>query len=463
MFKINKTIRYLMFIFKMFIFCIILTANDISQASDLNQPKKNDTYDIVFCDLKQLLTLCIDLDQKYDIKINLLNDPYRIILNFDQIIKISKNSLHKINIKTNLINKIRFGYPTKSISRLVIELDQPATFSEFVYETDLINNKTIKLRMEMIKVSRASFEIAKHVLSKNNGNILDLNNNYKDKFDYKAEIINLPTLRPKKITNKINLYKTEIFNLPKLKPNKIYNIKKHNIKNIKKNKDKYIVFIDPGHGGRDPGAIGTLGTYEKKITLQASLELAKYLKKTNKITPILSRTTDIYLPLRKRVKLAKINKADIFISLHADASRNHAANGISVFSLSDKASDKEAKMIADKENAADMIPGIKTNIDDPIVLGTLINMFQRKAMNDSAFLARNIITNLKKTKLAINRGHRFAGFTVLKAHNIPSVLIEIGFISNLKEEKKMLNKVYLKNLSKNLTIAIENYFSKLNN
>jgi len=194
--------------------------------------------------------------------------------------------------------------------------------------------------------------------------------------------------------------------------------------------------------------------------LQVSLELAKALKKTNKITPILSRTTDTYLPLRKRIKLAKINKADIFISLHADASKNIAAKGVSVFSLSDKASDKEAKMIAEKENAVDIISGIDSDITDPVIFGTLIKMFQRQAMNDSAFLARNIIMNLEKTKLAINRGHRFAGFAVLKAHDIPSVLIEIGFISNREEEKKMLNKKYLQNLSKNLTIAIVKYFLK---
>ena len=174
----------------------------------------------------------------------------------------------------------------------------------------------------------------------------------------------------------------------------------------------------------------------------------------------MSRTTDIYLPLRKRINLAKINKADIFISLHADASKNIAANGISVFSLSDQASDKEAKMIAEKENAVDIIPGISSEISDPIIFGTLIKMIQRQAMNDSAFLARNIIMNLKKTKLAINRGHRFAGFAVLKAYDIPSILIEIGFISNIEEEKKMLNKKYLENLSKNLTIAIVKYLLK---
>ena len=441
MIKISKTSIYLICFFNFFLFFTIITANNKSKANELIQSKQHSNYDIVFCKSKNITSICINFDKQYDLDLKLLKEPYRIVLNFDKIIKISKYSIKKMNVKTDLIKQIRFGYPTRSLSRLVIELDQPAIISEFFYKKD-INNKIINLQMGITRASEASFSIAKHVLSQNNGNILNLNdndnNNKKKILDYE---------------NKINTF-------PKLRPKKIIDLKKYDNKIQKEKKDNYVVFIDPGHGGRDPGAIGTLGTLEKDITLKVSLELAKALKKTNKINPILSRTTDIYLPLRKRINLAKINKADIFISLHADASKNIAANGISVFSLSDQASDKEAEMIAEKENAVDIIPGISSEISDPIIFGTLIKMIQRQAMNDSAFLARNIIMNLKKTKLAINRGHRFAGFAVLKAYDIPSILIEIGFISNIEEEKKMLNKKYLENLSKNLTIAIVKYLLK---
>ena len=439
MIKISKTSIYLICFFNFFLFFTIITANNKSEANELIQSKQHSNYDIVFCKSKNITSICINFDKQYDLDLKLLKEPYRIVLNFDKIIKISKYSIKKMNVKTDLIKQIRFGYPTRSLSRLVIELDQPAIISEFFYKKD-INNKITNLQMEITRASEASFSIAKHVLSQNNGNILNLNDN-----DNKKKILDYE--------NKINTF-------PKLRPKKIIDLKKYDNKIQKEKKDNYVVFIDPGHGGRDPGAIGTLGTLEKDITLKVSLELAKALKKTNKINPILSRTTDIYLPLRKRINLAKINKADIFISLHADASKNIAANGISVFSLSDQASDKEAEMIAEKENAVDIIPGISSEISDPIIFGTLIKMIQRQAMNDSAFLARNIIMNLKKTKLAINRGHRFAGFAVLKAHDIPSILIEIGFISNIEEEKKMLNKKYLENLSKNLTIAIVKYLLK---
>ena len=186
--------------------------------------------------------------------------------------------------------------------------------------------------------------------------------------------------------------------------------------------------------------------------------LAKKLRKIRIITPILSRNKDIYLPLRQRTKLAKKNNADIFISIHADSSRNRKAKGLSVFSLSNKASDKEAEMLAKRENNVDNILGNKNVINDPLIYGSLIKMFQREAMNESSFLARKILMNLEKTKLTVNRGHRFAGFAVLKSYDIPSILLEIGFLSNKSEEKRLLNRSYLNELTDGLTNAIEDYF-----
>jgi len=284
--------------------------------------------------------------------------------------------------------------------------------------------------MHFSESSLANYAIAKYILLKNNGDILSLGKDINNLF--------------KNIDNQ-----TEKIDLPK--------IKKQNFKKIKSKKN-FIVFIDPGHGGKDPGAIGQLGTLEKDITLKASIMLAKALRTKKRIIPVLSRNKDIYLSLKKRTMLAKKYKADIFISIHADSSKNKKASGISVFSLSDKASDKEAQILAQRENEVDDILGNKKKIEDPLIYGTLIKMFQREAMNDSSFLAKNILSNLEKTRLAVNRGHRFAGFSVLKSYDIPSVLIEIGFLSNKNEEKKLLNSEYLNELSKGLAIAIQNYF-----
>ena len=370
------------------------------------------------CEITNSSINCLNLHSSVVMKINLLNDPYRIKVKFENKLLIKKN---KIN-NNELIKSVRVNQFSTSSSKFVIEFQKPTIISDIQYYK--IDNQNFNLTMYFLDTSEVNYAIAKHTLHKNKGDIFSLNNDLK--------------------------ISSKNFDLPL--------IKKNNVNKIK-SKKKFIVFIDPGHGGKDPGAIGQLGTLEKNITLKASFLLAKYLKKNKKITPILSRNKDIYLSLRKRIILAKKNKADIFISLHADSSKNKKAKGISVFSLSDNASDKEAQLLAQRENKVDNLLSNNEKIDDPLIYGTLIKMFQREAMNDSSFLAKNILLNLEKTKLAVNRGHRFAGFTVLKSYDIPSVLIEIGFLSNKQEEKKLLNQNYLDELSKGLAKSIESYLS----
>ena len=369
------------------------------------------------CEITNININCLNIPSSEVMKIKLLNDPYRMQIKFRNKINIKEN-----NIKNSqFIKSVRVNQFTSAKTNLVIEFKKPTIISDIKYYK--INNQSISLNMYFSDTSEVNFAIAKHALHKNKGDIFSLKNDT----NISSKNIDLPV------------------------------IKKKNFNKIKSMKN-YVVFIDPGHGGKDPGAIGQLGSLEKNITLKASILLAKALRKNKKINPILSRNKDVYLSLRKRTLLAKQSKADIFVSIHADSSVNKKAKGISVFSLSDKASDKEARLLAKRENEVDIILNNNEKIEDPLIYGTLIKMFQREAMNDSAFLAKKILYNLEKTKLAVNRGHRFAGFTVLKSYDIPSVLIEIGFLSNKQEEKKLINSKYLNELSKNLAIAIENYF-----
>ena len=369
------------------------------------------------CEITNTNINCLNIRSNEVMKINLLSEPYRIQIKFENKLIIKKN---KIN-NSHLVKRVRVNKFSKSNTKLVIEFNNPTIISFLNYNK--INNQSINLSMYFSGASEVDYAIAKFTLDKNNGDIFSLKNDIK--------------------------ISSKNFELPARK--------KQNFSKIKSMKN-YVVFIDPGHGGKDPGAIGQLGSLEKNITLKASILLAKELKKNKKIIPILSRDKDIFLSLRKRTLLARKNKADIFVSIHADSSKNKKAKGISVFSLSDKASDKEAQFLANRENQVDIILTNNEKIEDPLIYGTLIKMFQREAMNDSAFLAKKILSNLEKTKLAVNRGHRFAGFTVLKSYDIPSVLIEIGFLSNKQEEKKLLNSKYLKKLSKGLANAIEKYF-----
>ena len=374
------------------------------------------------CEITNKNINCLNISSSDVMEIKLLSDPYRIQIKFRNKINIKRN---KIN-NSRFIKSVRINQFTKAKTNLVIEFKKPTIISDIKYHD--INDQSINLNMYFSDTSEVNYAIAKYALNKNKGDIFSLKND-----------INIPTKN---------------IDLPV--------IKKQNFNKIKSKKN-YVVFIDPGHGGKDPGAIGQLGSLEKNITLKASILLAKALRKNKKINPILSRTKDVYLSLRKRILLAKQNKADIFVSIHADSSKNKKAKGISVFSLSNKASDKEALLLAKRENEVDIILNNNEKIEDPLIYGTLIKMFQREAMNDSAFLAKKILSNLEKTKLAVNRGHRFAGFTVLKSYDIPSVLIEIGFLSNNQEEKKLINSKYLNELSKNLAIAIENYFTNNEN
>ena len=221
---------------------------------------------------------------------------------------------------------------------------------------------------------------------------------------------------------------------------------------------KHIIVIDPGHGGKDPGAIGVNGTFEKNVNLLFA-KIIRSVLSSNNVKVKLTRTDDRYLYLRERINFAENLKADLFISIHADSSKNRKANGFSIFSLSDKASDKEANELAQRENKSDFIGGLKIRDSDPLIKDNLIKIFQRQTMNESSKIANIVIKNIKKISIK-NRGHRNAGFVVLKSLTIPSVLVELGFISNIKEEKLLNNKKYLTKISKILSLSILNYLNQ---
>ncbi len=233
-------------------------------------------------------------------------------------------------------------------------------------------------------------------------------------------------------------------------------------KEFKKEKEKinkkYLVVIDPGHGGKDPGAIGVNGTFEKDINLLFA-KIIRSVLSSSKIKVKLTRTDDRYLYLRERINFAEKLKADLFISIHADASKNRKASGFSIFSLSDKASDKEAKKLAQRENNSDFIGGLKIRHSDPFINDNLIKIFQRQTMNESSKIADIVIKNIKKLSIN-NRGHRNAGFVVLKSLTTPSILLELGFITNKKEEKLLNDKRYLIKISKIISLSIFNYFNQ---
>src|ERR1700761_40695 len=203
----------------------------------------------------------------------------------------------------------------------------------------------------------------------------------------------------------------------------------------------YTVVVDAGHGGVDPGCIGRTGTYEKDVVLDTALRLARGLEASKRYKVSLSRRTDDFVTLEERVIRARGQAADLFISVHADALPERSERGASVFTLSEKASDKEAAMVAERENKSDLVAGVKYTAD-PQVNEILFDLARRQTNNLSLHLAQQLVVELGHHVRLLNHTHRSAAFVVLKAPDIPSALVETGCLSNADEERDLRNGNY---------------------
>jgi N-acetylmuramoyl-L-alanine amidase len=176
---------------------------------------------------------------------------------------------------------------------------------------------------------------------------------------------------------------------------------------------------------------------------------------------VLTRNRDIFLRRRDRVAKSRAAGAELFISLHADVIKNRKIRGLSVYTLSEKASDKEAAALAEKENKADLIAGLDLSNESPVVTNILIDLAQRETMNNSSRFAAMLIKELGREVRILRNTHRFAGFAVLKAPDVPSVLLELGFLSNRHEEKALRSKAYRAKLGAALVRGVDQYFARI--
>jgi N-acetylmuramoyl-L-alanine amidase len=202
--------------------------------------------------------------------------------------------------------------------------------------------------------------------------------------------------------------------------------------------EDYLVVIDPGHGGEDPGAVGGTGTYEKNVALSIARRLKRIVNWDGRMRAILTRTDDYYVSLRKRVTFAMTRRADVFLSVHADAARRKTAQGASVYILStDGASSEMGKWLAQRENAADLAGGVDIGQQDPVLQRTLLDMGLDWKIRESHELGRTLLGALNEVGALHSREVGRAGFAVLKAVDIPAVLIETGFMTNPVEERDL--------------------------
>ena len=203
-------------------------------------------------------------------------------------------------------------------------------------------------------------------------------------------------------------------------------------------KREFVVAIDAGHGGRDPGAIGPGGTQEKMVVLEVAKKLAYLLEKEPGIRPLLIRDSDTFVPLAERREKARSSEADIFISLHADAVANGGPRGSSVYTLSQSgASSQAARLVAQRENAADLIGGVSLSDKDDLVRSVLVDLSRASTQQASIELAADVLTELSQVGPIHKRDVERAGFVVLQSLDMPSVLVELAFISNPVEERQL--------------------------
>ena len=224
---------------------------------------------------------------------------------------------------------------------------------------------------------------------------------------------------------------------------------------------KPVVAIDPGHGGIDPGTIGVSGTREKAITLAMARELAQILEATGRFQVVLTRDGDTFVPLRERVARARAAGAELFVSLHADSVGAAGVRGASVYTLSENAFDDEAAALAARENRADILGGMDLGQQTGDVAAILISLAQRESMNLSASFANRLIPELASESRVLRNSHRFAGFAVLKAPDVPSVLVELGYLSNRSDERLLSQASSRRPLIDAIARAIGGYFSAL--
>jgi N-acetylmuramoyl-L-alanine amidase len=222
-----------------------------------------------------------------------------------------------------------------------------------------------------------------------------------------------------------------------------------------------LIVLDPGPGGVDPGAIGVSGIFEKQISFATAGEVARLLEATKRYKVVLTRSDDEFVPLEDRVARARAARGDLLLSIHADAIPNSTVRGASVFTLSERASDAEAAALAQRENKADLIAGIDLSRHPPEVGSILLDLARRQTNNLSIVLARKLVAELGREVRLLNNSHRSAGFVVLKAPDIPSVLVELGCLSNRDEEKQLRVASYQKKLAVGVVRSVNDYFDQM--
>ena len=339
-------------------------------------------------------------------------------------------------------------------TRLVIDLSKKVSY---------LLTKTDKPERVIIDIEQVQLATKKSQISFKNGAIKTLRSAKKKNNKLRLVLDLRENVKPKSFLLKPNSkygYRL-VIDLEKIVPRSRYTPPKI-IKSVNSSKKRdLIVAIDAGHGGDDPGALGPQGTQEKKVVLSIARKLRDIVNKTPGMKAKLIRNGDYYISLRGRTKKARKLNADVFISIHADAFKNPKAKGASVFILSSRgASSEAAKWLAKKENDADLVGGVSLDDKDDMLAKMLLDLSQTATIEASTSVASRVLRGLKKVAKTHKPSVERAGFVVLKSPDIPSILVETGFISNPREEKLLRTSSYQKKLAQAIFNGVNSYFKQ---
>jgi len=349
-----------------------------------------------------------DLSKKVDVQVFALGNPYRVIVDAADVSFQMPSGIGKE--KRGLVTAFRYGLFAPGKSRIVLDMSGPFLIDRsFVLEPR--DDQPARLVVDLVPTDEKTF-------------------------------------------------------LAKAQENKPRAVEKVSVPpppRVRLQTSKPIVVLDPGHGGVDPGANSPNGVREKQVVLQFAKRLKEKLLATGRYEVFMTREDDTFLPLRERVAFAQEKAAGLFLSIHADyfPAEIDDARGATVYTLSEKASDAEARALATKENFSDAIAGVELPKDsDEVVTNILIDLAQRETNNRSVVFARSIVGELAAKSTLHTKQLRSAGFRVLKAPDVPSVLLELGFLSNAEDEKQLTSDAWRDRMAVSVTAAIDGYFAE---
>lgn len=360
----------------------------------------------------------LDLDRKIDVRAFTLADPYRVVVDIPQVtfdLPAGTGTAGR-----GLIRAFRYGLVMPGGSRVVFDLTGPAKI-EKAFVMDAANGQPSRLVVELAAVERSAFKIS-HAGD--------------EKLQLRPAIVADAGGAAVETTGTTGTGKTV--------------------------DTRPVIVIDPGHGGVDNGTQASTGEAEKTLVLDFAKALRDRIEKSGKFRVVMTRDDDTFIPLGDRVKIARANMASLFVSIHADAlpKREGDAQGATVYTLSDRASDAEAEKLAEAENKADAIAGINLTEEPADVADILIELTQRETRAFSTRFARTLVKEMKSVARMHKRPLKSAGFKVLKAHDVPSVLVELGYVSNKDDLQHLVSESWRSRTVGSVAQAVDAFLGK---